>query len=127
MSRDRASQRLARAIEDLPPDEATTLDQLVSAREEAEAQLAQLGERYAAVKHALSLVGGGTDERTLRGRLARICDEVGVPQSRVRSQLAAEEAQLADARLVSRKAVRTRTLPAGRRRRPQAPSRPRCQ
>lgn len=100
MSRDRASQRLARAIEDLPPDEATTLDQLVSAREEAEAQLAQLGERYAAAKHALSLVGGGTDERTLRGRLARICDEVGVPQSRVRSQLAAEEVQLADARLV---------------------------
>jgi hypothetical protein len=98
MSRDRASQRLGRAIEALPPEEATTLDQLVSAREEAEAQLAELAERHAAVKHALSLLGGGTDEGTLRRRLAQICDETGVPESRIRGMLATEEAQLTDAR-----------------------------
>src|SRR6185437_15043851 len=51
--RDRASRRLAEAIENLPPEEATSLDQLVSAREEIEAHLAELAERHAAVQHAL--------------------------------------------------------------------------
>ena len=95
--RDRAAQRLARAIDNLPAEEATTLDQLVSARKEAEMQLAGLLERHAAVQHALSLIGGGADESTLRERLARICDEAGVPESRVRSQLAAEQERLAAA------------------------------
>jgi hypothetical protein len=99
--RDRASQRLADAIENLPPEEAITLDQLVSSREEIEAQLAELAERHAAVAHALSLVGGGIDESTLRQRLARICDEVGVPESRVRSQLASEKERLAEAQAAS--------------------------
>jgi hypothetical protein len=96
-NRDRASQRLTDAIENLPPEEATTLDRLVSAREEIEAHLAELAERHAAVKHALGLVGGGVDERALRERLVRICDEIGVPESRVRSQLGTEQRRLVDA------------------------------
>jgi hypothetical protein len=96
-NRGRASRRLADAIENLPLEEATTLDQLVSAREEIGAHLAELAERHAAVQHALRLVGGGIDERTLRERLARICDEAGVPESRVRSQLLVEQERLAGA------------------------------
>ena len=96
-NKQRASQRLAAAIENLPPEEAVTLDQLVSAREETESQLAELAERHAAVQHALSLVGGGVDESTLREQLARICDETGVPESRLRSQLATEQQRLASA------------------------------
>lgn len=101
VSRERASQRLAEAIENLPPEQATTLEQLVSAREEIEAQLAELAERHAAVQHALSLVGGGRDEQTLRERLALICDEAGVPESRVRSQLTAEQERLTAAQEAS--------------------------
>ncbi|HET9895298.1 MAG TPA: hypothetical protein VFQ44_10225 [Streptosporangiaceae bacterium] len=100
-NRDRASQRLAKAIENLPSEDATTLDQLVSAREEIEAHLAELAERHASVQHALSLVGDGTDESTLRELLARICDEVGVPESRVRSQLKIEQGLLANAQEAS--------------------------
>jgi hypothetical protein len=96
-NKQRASQRLAVAIENLPHEEAVTLEQLVSAREETESQLAELAERHAAVQHALSLVGGGIDESALRERLARICDETGVPESRLRSQLAAEQERLASA------------------------------
>lgn len=99
-ARERAARRLDRAIEKLPQEEATTLDQLVSAREEAEAQLSGLAERHAALQHALGLVGGGFDESTLRERLARICDEVGVPESRLRGQLAAEQERLAAAQEV---------------------------
>lgn len=95
--RKRATVRLERAIEKLPSEEATTLDQLVSAREQADALLAGLAERHAAVQHALSLVGGGADEGTLRERLAQICDEAGVPESRVRGQLAAGQERLAAA------------------------------
>jgi hypothetical protein len=95
--RRRAALRLERAIAKLPSEEATTLDQLVSAREQADALLAGLADRHAAVQHALSLVGGGADEGTLRERLARICDEVGVPESRVRGQLAAGQERLAAA------------------------------
>jgi hypothetical protein len=94
----RASERLTVAINNLPPEEATTLDQLVSARQQVEAQLTELAERHAAVQHALNLLGGGIDERTLRERLVQICDDIGVPESRVRGQLATEQERLADAR-----------------------------
>jgi hypothetical protein len=99
--KDRAGRRLEQAIEKLPSDEATALDQLVTARENAEALLADLAERLAVVQHALNLVGGGKDERTLRQQLARICDEVGVPESRIRSQLTAEQEQHAVAQEAS--------------------------
>ena len=99
-NRDRAARRQAEAIKHLPPDEAITLDQLVSAREEAEAHLAELAERHAAIRHALNLLGGGIDEASLRNRLARICDALGVPESRVRSELVAYQERAVAAQAV---------------------------
>lgn len=96
--RERAAQRMEGAIEKLPSEEATTLDQLVSAREQVEALLAGLADRHAAVQHALSLVGGGADESALREQLAQICDGIGVAESRVRGQLAPAQERLAVAK-----------------------------
>jgi hypothetical protein len=86
-SRDSAVERLRQATDDLPPTTAQTLNELLSLRNELDAQLVNLKLQEKSMQQARDLLGGGQTEEALTAEVVSVSDATGIPTSRLRGQL----------------------------------------
>jgi chromosome segregation ATPase len=83
-----AKQRMQEATSALPASTARTVQELLTARSQLDAQIVVLATRRGQVEQAKSLLGGGLTEPVLAERLTRACQAVEVDASQLGGELA---------------------------------------